>query len=42
MLYGAARDMSANLTARGPCDAVELPTVTFVKEVEAKDSEGDK
>ena len=42
VLYGAAREMIANLTARGPFDAVELPTVTFVDEVDAKDSVGDE
>lgn len=37
VLYGAARELIASLTARGPFDAVELPTVTFVDEVDAKD-----
>lgn len=37
VLYGAAREMIATLTARGPYDAVELPTVTFVDEVDVED-----
>jgi preprotein translocase subunit SecB len=37
VLYGAAREMIANLTARGPYDALELLTVTFVDEADATD-----
>jgi preprotein translocase subunit SecB len=32
VLYGAIREMVANLTARGPFAAVELPTVSFIDE----------
>ena len=34
MLYGAIREMVANLSARGPFASVNLPTVTFVDEGE--------
>jgi len=33
VLFGAIREMVANLTARGPFPTVELPTVTFIDEV---------
>ncbi len=32
VLYGAIREMIANLTARGPFPAIKLPTVTFIDE----------
>ena len=32
VLYGAVREMVANLTSRGPFSTVELPTVTFIDE----------
>ena len=35
VLFGAIREMVANLTARGPFPAVELPTVTFVDDASA-------
>lgn len=36
ILYGAIREMVANLSARGPFAQVNLPTVTFVDEVVKK------
>lgn len=36
ILYGAIREMVANLSARGPFAQVNLPTVTFVDETIAK------
>jgi preprotein translocase subunit SecB len=36
VLYGAAREMFANLTARGPWPMVQLPTQSFYKPQDAK------
>jgi preprotein translocase subunit SecB len=36
MLYGAAREMIANLTARGPNGLVSLPSVSFFEEPSKK------
>ena len=33
VLFGAMREMVANITARGPYPRMDLPTVTFVDEV---------
>ena len=33
VLYGAIRELIANLTARGPYPQVDLPTVTFLDEL---------
>jgi preprotein translocase subunit SecB len=37
VLFGAVREMVANLTARGPFPPVELPTVTFVDECKSSE-----
>lgn len=36
MLYGAAREMIANLTARGPNGMLTLPSVSFIEPVSKK------
>jgi len=38
MLYGAIREMVANLTARGPHIEFNLPTVTFIDDAEKANS----
>ena len=36
VLFGAIREMLANITARGPYPRFDLPTVTFVDEAQSK------
>ena len=42
VLYGAIREMAANLSARGPYPPVNLPTVTFVDEARPEKSKSKK
>ncbi len=36
VLFGAVREMIANITARGPYPRFDLPTVTFIDEAQTK------
>ncbi len=42
VLYGAIREMAANLSARGPYPSITLPTVTFLDEAQSEGNEAKK